>query len=422
MSDFRSVKPLIYPLQALQIPDVELFVLNNGVRLQILKDTQMELIRFDIKFPAGVRYQHKMFLASFTAKMLLEGTLRYSSEQISEMFDSKGAYYGVSPELDNVNVTFYIPKIFFKQLLPLISEVLFESIFPEDELVNLQKKEMMSLRVNMTKSSVLARFHFRNVLFGDHHPYGLFPIFENIQKINREDLLKFHQEFYAQNPFKLYLTGAVDDEIKRAVAESFGSINLKNDVAKENEIIIESKPDVDVLLPDAVQRSLRLGRLSVLRTHPDFVDLGVLSTVLGGYFGSRLMTNVREEKGYTYGIGSSIVSLQDAAYLAIYSDVGKDVWELALKEIFFEMERLCNEKVNNEELDRVKQYITGSMFRSMDGAVNMIEKLIDLDDYGLSLDFLQKQMESVHAMDENRLQTLAQKYLKPADFVKVVVG
>lgn len=422
MSDFRSVKPLIYPLQALQIPDVELFVLNNGVRLQILKDTQMELIRFDIKFPAGVRYQSKMFLASFTAKMLLEGTLRYSSEQISEMFDSKGAYYGVSPELDNVNVTFYIPKIFFKQLLPLISEVLFESIFPEDELVNLQKKEMMSLRVNMTKSSVLARFHFRNVLFGDHYPYGLFPIFENIQKINREDLSQFHQEFYAQNLFKLYLTGAVDDEIKRAVAESFGSIYLKNDAAKENEIIIESKPDVDVVLPDAVQRSLRLGRLSVLRTHPDFVDLGVLSTVLGGYFGSRLMTNVREEKGYTYGIGSSIVSLQDAAYLAIYSDVGKDVWELALKEIFFEMERLCNEKVDHDELDRVKQYITGSMFRSMDGAVNMIEKLIDLDDYGLSLDFLQKQMESVHAMDENRLQTLAQKYLKPADFVKVVVG
>jgi len=422
MKDFRSTKPIIFPLQALQITNIESVILNNGVRLQMLKDMQMELMRFDIKFSAGVRYQTKMFLASFTAKMLFEGTPKYSSEEISEMFDSKGAYYGVSPELDHVNVTFYIPKIFFKELLPIISEVLFDAVFPEDDLLKLQKKEKTSLRVNMTKSSVLARFHFRNVLFGDYHPYGLFPVLENIQNINQDDLCQFHREFYLQNPFKLYLTGAIDDEIEKAVEKSFGSVQVKKESVKEKKMFFETKSDVDVVLPDAVQRSLRLGKLIVHRTHPDFDDLRVLSTVLGGYFGSRLMTNVREEKGYTYGIGSSIVSLQDAAYLAIYSDVGKDVWELALKEIFFEMERLCNEKVNNEELDRVKQYITGSMFRSMDGAVNMIEKLIDLDDYGLSLDFLQKQMESVHAMDENRLQTLAQKYLKPADFVKVVVG
>ncbi|MDY0216795.1 MAG: pitrilysin family protein [Bacteroidales bacterium] len=422
MSDFRSIKPMIFPLQALQIPDIESTVLSNGVRLQILKDMQMELIRFDIKFSAGVRYQTKMFLASFTAKMLFEGTRKYSSEEISEMFDSKGAYYGVSPELDHVNVVFYIPKLFFEDLLPIISEVLFDAVFPEDDLIKLQKKEKMSLRVNMTKSSVLARFHFRNVLFGDHHPYGLFPVLENIQNISKDDLSQFHHEFYMQNPFKLYLTGAVDDEIKRAVERSFGNVQVKKDAVKEKEMFFETKSDVDVVLPDAVQRSLRLGQLTVHRTHPDFVDLGVLSTVLGGYFGSRLMTNVREEKGYTYGIGSSIVSLQDASYLAVYSDVGKDVWELALKEIILEMERLCNEKVEHEELERVKQYIAGSMFRSMDGAVNMIEKFIDLDNYGLSFDFLQKQMESVHAIDEERLQTLAQKYLKPADFVKVVVG
>lgn len=422
MNDFRSIKPMIFPLQALQIPNIESSVLNNGIRLKILKDKQMELIRFDIKFSAGVRYQTKMFLASFTAKMLFEGTSKYSSEEISEMFDSKGAYYGVSPELDNVNVVFYIPKMFFKELLPLISEVIFDAVFPEDDLIKLQKKEKMSLRVNMTKSSVLARFHFRNVLFGDHHPYGLFPVLENIQNICKDDLSQFHHEFYMQNPFKLYLTGAVDDEIKRAVERNFGSVQVKKDAVNEKEMFFETKPDVDVVLPDAVQRSVRLGQLSVHRTHPDFIDLGVLSAILGGYFGSRLMTNVREEKGYTYGIGSSIVSLRDAAYLAIYSDVGKNVWELALKEILFEMERLCNEKVEDEELDRVKQYITGSMFRSMDGAVNMIEKLIDLDDYGLSLDFLQKQMESVHAIDENRMLTLAQKYLNPVDFVKIMVG
>jgi len=420
--DFRTIQPPIFPLQALQIPDVDSYKFKNGVKLQVLNDNQMELMRFDIKFKAGVRYQTKMFSASFTSKMVFEGTAKFKSAEISELFDSKGAYYGISPELDNVNVSFYIPKIFFKELLPLIYEVLFESIFPEDELEKLKRKEEMSLRVNFTKTAVLARYHVRNVLFGDQHPYGLFPVLENIKNINRDDLLLFHRQFYAQNIFSLYLTGNVDMDIRMAVENIFGQIEVteKHDNQSITPPII--KPNVDIVLPDAVQRSIRLARLSILRSHPDFVDLGVLSTILGGYFGSRLMTNIREDKGYTYGIGSSVVSLQNASYLAIYSDVGKDVWELALKEIEFEMLRLCDEKVEQEELERVKQYLSGSMMRSVDGAVNLIDKLIDLDDYGLSLNYLQSQMDAIHAVDSNRLQELAQTYLNPADYSKVMVG
>ncbi len=420
--DFRTTQPPIYPLRALQIPDVESFELSNGVVFKILNDDQMELIRFDIKFKAGVRYQKKMFSASFTAKMMFEGTAKYSSAEISEMFDSKGAYYGISPELDNVNVSFYIPKIYFIELLPLIFEVLFESIFPDDELQKLKGKEEMSLRVNFTKTAVLARYHVRNVLFGDNHPYGLFPVLDNVQNLNRDDLLTFHRQLYTENSFSIYLTGNVDEEIKKVVSRTFGQIQVKKNTQYLEDSLISVKPNVDIVLPDAVQRSLRLARFSVLRTHPDFVDLGVLSTILGGYFGSRLMTNIREDKGYTYGIGSSVVSLQSASYLAIYSDVGKDVWELALKEIEFEMLRLCNEKVGEEELSRVKQYLSGSMMQSVDGAVNLIDKLIDLDDYGLSLDYLQKQMDAIHRVDSVRLQELAQSYLNPVDFSKVVVG
>lgn len=420
--NFRTIQPSIFPLQALQIPNIELYEFQNGIKLKVLNDNQMELMRFDIKFKAGVRYQSKMFIASFTAKMMFEGTAKYSSTEIAEMFDSKGAYYGISPELDNVNVSFYIPKIYFSELLPLIYDVLFESVFPDDELEKLKRKEEMSLRVNFTKTAVLARYHVRNVLFGDQHPYGLFPVLENIQNLNRDDLFMFHRQFYAQSVFSLYLTGNVDLDIRLAVENVFGFIKVAEKDENQLNCSPKLKPNVDIALPDAVQRSIRLARLSILRSHPDFVDLGVLSTILGGYFGSRLMTNIREEKGYTYGIGSSVVSLQNASYLAIYSDVGKDVWELALKEIEFEMLRLCDERVGQKELERVKQYLAGSMMRSVDGAVNLIDKLIDLDDYGLSISYLQSQMDAIHAVDSSRLQELAQIYLNPTEYSKVLVG
>lgn len=423
--DFRTVAPDKHPVFELNTPLVEEFVLENGIPCWYLHSSDMELIRLDFKFKAGSWYQNKPFVASFTGKMLYEGTKNYTSGELAEKFDSKGVYFGVTPEMDNVSIVFYIPRDFFNEILPLIYEMIYEPIFPENELETLVKKEIMSLKVNLKKGASLSRYHFRSNLFGENHPYGIFPEIEYITNVKREDLVAFHSQNYLSSKFTMYLTGNIDSNLLKELDSVFGKKNIQNanSMSPKYDIVsCQTNTPLHFELEDSVQSSIRIGRLMMTRNHPDYIDMAILTTVLGGYFGSRLMANIREDKGYTYGVGASIVSLLHSGYLSVQTDVGKNVSDKAVKEIYFEMEKLCSEKISEQELERVKQYLSGSLLRSIDGAVNIMDKFIDLDDFGLGVDYFQFQMNSIIHVTSDRLLDLAQKNYQKHDLIEVVVG
>ncbi len=424
-SNFRTIAPEKHPVFELTTPNIELFVLQNGIKCWYINSPEMELVRLDFKFKAGSWFQNKSFVASFTGKMLYEGTTNYSSQEIAEKLDSKGVYFGVTPELDNVSIVFYIPQIFFEEIIPIIHEMIFDAIFPQEELDILKKKETMSLSVNLKKSSVLSRYHFRSLLFGKNHPYGLFPQINQIENITRNDLKIFHNENYLNCNYSAYITGNVDNKLLNDFDYVFGKDEITKEKTKKIRCDIltanQSEP-LNIEMEDTVQSSVRMGKVLMARNHPDYYDSAILTNVFGGYFGSRLMANIREEKGYTYGIGASIVSLLHSSYLTIQTDVGKNVCQLAISEIYKEMEKLCQEKISEQELDRVKQYLSGSLLRSIDGAVNIMDKFIDFDDFGYGTEHFQYQMDSIINVSADRLLILAQKYYQKHDLIEVVVG
>lgn len=424
-SNFRTIAPEKYPVFNLKTPNIECATLNNGVKCYYIDSPEMELIRLDFKFKAGSWYQNKMFLANFTGNMLYEGTENYTSEQIAEKMDAKGVYFGVTPELDNVMIVFFIPRIFFNEIIPIINEIIFKAIFPEKELDILQKKEEMSLAERLKKGNVLSRYYFRSILFGKEHPYGIFPEINEIKNVHRDDLLRFYNSNYVGNKFTIYLTGNIDNQIINVINAVFGGCDITfNGLENINYEINTTKQyePIKINLDNTVQSSIRIGKIMIGRDHPDYYDAVILTTVLGGYFGSRLMANIREDKGYTYGVGASIMSLINSSYLFIQTDVGKNVCDLAIKEIYYEMDKLCNEKISDVELERVKQYLSGSLLRSIDGAVNIMDKFIDFDDFGFGVDHFQYQMDSIVDVRADKLWNIAQKYYLKDNLIEVVVS
>ena len=173
---------------------------------------------------------------------------------------------------------------------------------------------------------------------------------------------------------------------------------------------------------DAVQSAIRMGKVFFNRTHPDFPEMLFLNTALGGYFGSRLMSNIREDKGFTYGIGSGIIPLLKGGYFFISTEVGADVTQLAEKEIAFELERLRQEKIPSHEMETVRQYMLGQLLRSTDGVFNLIDRFRSHHLFGQTNEDFRIGVEKLKSVTPDRIQDLAQLYLDPASMVTVVAG
>ena len=172
----------------------------------------------------------------------------------------------------------------------------------------------------------------------------------------------------------------------------------------------------------ALQSAIRIGKLMFNKTHPDFQSLQVLNTVYGGYFGSRLMSNIREDKGYTYGIGSGLVSLQHGGYFFITTEVGVDVTAKAIKEIYFEMDRLRKEKITTDELQLVKNYLLGTFLRSVDGPFAMADRFKGILNYNLGYDYFDRYIATIRAVSASDLMGLANTYFDKDSMIELVVG
>ena len=172
----------------------------------------------------------------------------------------------------------------------------------------------------------------------------------------------------------------------------------------------------------ALQTSIRLGRLLFPRTHPDFVGMQVVAAILGGYFGSRLMQNLREEHGYTYGVMSAMVNFDKEGYLAIATQVAKEHREDALREIYFEIERLRNELVDEGELQMVKNVMIGEILRILDGPFGIADVTIENIMCGMDNSATEESVARIFAITAEEIKALAEKYLRREDLIEVYAG
>jgi len=398
--------------------------LDNGCNLFCFNSGDQELVRIEWIF-ANERFDPaKPLLNMAVNTMLTEGTGTLTASQIADRVDFYGAFLQVDYGYDQSLVTLYSLNKHLQHTLPVIKDIITNSVFPEKELETFVRNQQQKLQVSLQKNDVVARRLFIKALFGNTI-YGLAANADDYKTLHREDMLLHFKQMYQPANCTIIVAGKIEPEILDLIAGTFNqdwdSTSAKTDISQpelepaEQHFYLTEKPD-------ALQSAIRMGIPIVNRTHPDFPPLQVLNTVLGGYFGSRLMANIREDKGYTYGIGSGISSLKLSGSLFIATEVGADVCKAAITEIEKELNLLKVQLIPEGELSLVRNFMLGSLLGSLENVFSHADKFKNLYFSGLDYDYYDRYVETVKTVKAERLQQLAEKYLNFDGFYKVIVG
>ncbi|MEP7265050.1 MAG: pitrilysin family protein [Bacteroidota bacterium] len=397
--------------------------LKNKSSLYIISAGTQDVCKLELIFDAGSAYHKHPLIASVTNELIDEGTSTRKSAEIADLFDYYGAYLQTECTVDYASITLYSLNKFLEKTVALLVEVLNDPSFPEDELETYIQQERQRLTVNLEKVDYLSRKHFNHALY-KNHIYGYFPDVSNYNDVSSSQLKSFYKTNYTSGLKAVILSGKTNDKDVQKITSRLNELNFEEKTDSGSLYKLEEYIPVTSHFerPGAVQNAIRIGRRLFNRKHPDYPKLTVLNTILGGYFGSRLMTNIREDKGYTYGIGSGLASLADDGYFYISTEVGADVCEAALKEIYIEVAQLREHVVPEQELALVKNYLYGSFQRSMDGPFAISDRFKTVLLSGLNYDYFRQYLDTLKNITPNEVLAVAEKYLSSSGFTQVTVG
>ncbi len=426
MSVDRSIAPVIQDPVAFDyaLPPITTSTLANGTHLYWLNAGVQDVVELNWVFPAGIWQEEKQSVSQATAGQLKNGTLNQTAKQINEALEFYGASLKVNAGNDHTTITLDAMTKHLPALLPIVSDVMLNPIFPEHELELYKQNAIQRLLVSLRECEFVANQQIDAALFGSAHPYGKFSRQETIEALTAADLKAFHKNHYRLSEVKIFMAGKVSDNEVQLVDSIFGKHN--NDATSSTEQMFEVNASAEKKRrisndPNGVQGAIRIGRRFITRKHPDFAPMVVLNTVFGGYFGSRLMSNIREEKGFTYGIYSSIGAFSNDASLTIHTEVGRDVIDQAVSEIYKEMDLLCSEKIDEEELLLVKNYLLGNILGDLDGPFSIMQRWRSLILNGFTIERFNENIQIYKNITADELQALAQKYFNKNDFMEIVV-
>jgi zinc protease len=397
--------------------------LDNGVPLYVVEGGDQDLIRIEFLF-SNVNWNLAKPLQTYAvSSMLTEGTSARSANEIAAQVDYYGAFLQCDYNYDYSTVTLSTLTRHLEATLPIVKDIITNSTFPERELETFRRNQKQKLLVNLEKNDFIARKMFSRVLFGDS-VYGFSSDASHYDSLDRDQLVAYFNLAYRPENCTIIAAGKAGDDAVKLINRYFGSGWDTGPRTAKNVFAAARRPGSEHYheRPGALQSAIRIGQVSINRGHPEFPAMQVLNTVLGGYFGSRLMTNIREDKGYTYGIGSALVSLQNAGYFFIASEVGAEVCGAAIGEIEKEVNLLKTEPIGSDELQLVKNYMIGSFLGSLENAFSHADKFKNIFFSGLDYDYYDRYLHVVRSISAEELMQLAGVHLDFDRFEKVIVG
>lgn len=418
----RALPPPFGTIKEINLMEPTVQHLNNGIPVFSIHAGTQEVTKVELVFDAGTTSSVKQLVAAATAKLLTAGTTEKTAAQIAESVDFYGAYLQAQTTPDDCSLILYTLSKHLAKTLPVLAEVYADAVFPEQEIATYISNSKQELLVNQEKVSYLSTKAFAATLFGEQHPYGRSAALEDYDCLTRNDLLAFYQQRIKGCVKHIFVAGKLNDNTVAQLNHVFGDSDRKtiDPVPLAVEPLVART--VHVQKDDAVQNAIKIGRVLFNRKHTDYIGLQVLTTVLGGYFGSRLMANIREDKGYTYGIGAGIVSLKNSGYLSISTEVGADVCKPAIDEIFKEIELLRKDLISIRELELVQNYLLGSILKSVDGPFAIADKWKNYVRYDLGINYHHQLIRQIQTITPERLRDLANMYLQRKELAMVTVG
>lgn len=422
----RTIQPPICQPEQLAVQVPERIVMPNGVCLNVLNAGESDVVRIDLLVAAGRWQQERPLQALFTNRMLREGSRRFSAAEIAEKLDYYGAWLELSSAAEHGYITLYSLNKYLPETLEVLASVVKEPLFPEHELEVLLNNNIQQFLVNTSKVDFLAHRALAKALYGEAHPCGRLVQEEDYHRIHPQVLQEFYDRYYHSGNCTVYVSGRVTETCIRLIEKYFGSepFGKGNCTPEKRSFVPVTFPGKRIFVEraDAMQSAVRMGMLSLERRHPDYVKVRVLITLFGGYFGSRLMSNIREEKGYTYSISTGIVPYPESGMLVVHAETANELVEKLIREVYNEIDRIQNELVSEEELGMVRNYMLGDMCRNYESAFSLADAWIFIQTAGLKASYFSDALEAVKSVTPQEIRELACRYLCKEKLKEAVAG
>jgi len=424
MNSGSRSQPSILPVDFGKIPEARKFLLKNGVPVYLIDAGIEDLVRIEFIFRAGNAVEDLPLLASTTNMMLTEGSRSYSSAKLNKLLDYYGAFYHLSAEKDRAGIVVIIINKHIEKVLELVREILFYPRFPAAELNALMKKRLSWYLINCDKVLNLAMDQFFESIFGKRHPYGRKVLPDDFQNINPALLMDFHSKYYSPENMAVIISGKILKRTTTLLDSFFGDIHFNRIYIEDtvNKLKKQTGKKVHINKRGALQAAIRIGSPTINKRHPDYHGLKILDVILGGYFSSRLMKNIREEKGYTYGISSVVSSLDLSGFKVISTEVSKKNTQKTIDEIYKEIRLLQAKPVEKAELEIVRNYMLGEMVRMFDGPFAIAESFKSAWEFDLDSSYYYKFADKIKTIDPDEITALARTYYNIDELYEITAG
>lgn len=399
--------------------------LATGGTLYAFPSASTDLVKIDLIHEAGSAYQPQPLCAAAANRLFAVASDDMDARQLAEFMDYRGIVVDHNPDILTASTSVYFLRRYLDELLPVLQQLLLHPAFPQDDFEVFLSKRRQELQAMQRKTREVARRLFYQTLFGTDHPLGRYAEPDDADRLDRETVVRFFHRRYRSR--QLIVSGNIDAELIEKVTESLDPLQVEESKNQKVEDLISTfhyqLSTIKVAVPGAVQTTLRVGRILPFRWDSvDYARFMLLTTLLGGFFGSRLMSNLREDKGYTYGIQAHTQIYRGVIVLYITTDVAASAADAAEEEIRRELQRLCDEPVGDDELAMVKTVLIGDFIRSVDGVFERSERLRSMLATDVDETFTDNLREALQTTTADHLLQLSRRFLQPADMLYCRAG
>lgn len=396
--------------------------LSNGIPLFIFQNKGLELIQLVVSTRAGVVYEPMKRLASFCNNLLIDSHPDMSAEKFEEFRDYAGITLSVDASWSHSHLSVIFPRR-NSQALKEVLQIILHPCFRKEELERYRARTIRDWEYDTRKGDFRSAQLIRKLFFGDELPFSKIADHRDFEIINTNHLNHYFKQSYCAENMSIFITGHVTPEVTEMVEGLFSGIRHGEPMRMMScDNGIRPPQRIHETMPDALQTSIALCRRCPTANDPEIHAFRFFNTLFGNYFGSRLMQNLREKNGYTYGIGSTISHFPDRSICQIASEVNNDKCEAAIQACFDEMRRLREEPVGKEEMDEVRNFLYGSALRGIDGSVQLMRSYIGWHEIGYDEQRFIQYYDTIGAITADDVQRLANQWLREEDFSVVTVG
>jgi len=457
---WRKIPPPVHEIISCSLQAPQNQIISKDIPFYLFQNSNLDLIHILIKVKAGALYEPVKFVAHATYQLLKESSVKFSATEMDDFLAFHGTSWKTHIHTQYITIQWIIPKRNLDKVLPVLWETISNPCFKNDDLQRFAASRIKDLEYNTAKYNYRASQLMFAEMFPSDTPIGTILTTKHIEALNIEQLQEYHYQTFIENNIRIFATGNIEAEYSPLAGAGGGRVTgclgekekgegtkarkhegtkaRKHEGTKgrkETEEISPSNfegvpegrsslyknPTIE-LRENALQSSFILCRKSVGYTHEDRRNFEILSVLYGGYFGSRLMQNLREKHGYTYGVFCNSLFYENESIFYIEADVVVEKTKDAINECFNEMTLLQNELVSDEELSLVKSYLLGELLREVDGSVSYQKKFSYWNDFQLNGTEMQEIIDAVHNITPQTIQALAKQWLVPEVFTTIVVG